>query len=76
MCRSGRLLSMRRSYIDWLIRKLEPTIDSTIGFYDGQVKGVYDLRMTDFGLKAPSLMMGTMKVQDVVKVNFDLVLKS
>ena len=41
-----------------------------------RVKGVYDLRMTDFGLKAPSLMMGTMKVQDVVKVNFDLVLKN
>jgi polyisoprenoid-binding protein YceI len=41
-----------------------------------RVKGVYDLRMSDFGLKAPSLMMGTMKVQDVVKVNFDLVLKS
>jgi len=41
-----------------------------------RVKGVYDLRMTDFGLKAPSLMMGTMKVQDLVKVNFDLVLKN
>jgi hypothetical protein len=32
--------------------------------------------MSDFGLKAPSLMMGAMKVQDVVKVNFDLVLKN
>jgi hypothetical protein len=40
------------------------------------VKGVYDLRMTEWGLKAPSLMMGTMKVNELVKVNFDLVLKS
>lgn len=41
-----------------------------------RVMGVYDLKMTDFGLKPPSLMMNTMKVQDVVKVNFDLVLKN
>lgn len=41
-----------------------------------RVKGVYDLRMTDFGLKPPSLMMGAMKVHDLVKVNFDLVLKA
>jgi polyisoprenoid-binding protein YceI len=40
-----------------------------------RVKGVYELRMSDYGLKAPSLMMGTMKVQDLVKVNFDLALK-
>ncbi len=40
-----------------------------------RVKGVYDLRMTDYGLKPPSLMMGTMRVNDLVKVNFDLVLK-
>jgi polyisoprenoid-binding protein YceI len=40
-----------------------------------RVKGSYDLRMTDFGLKPPSLMMGTMKVHEMVKVNFDLVLK-
>ena len=40
-----------------------------------RVKGSYDLRMTDYGLKPPSLMMGTMKVHEMVKVNFDLVLK-
>jgi polyisoprenoid-binding protein YceI len=40
-----------------------------------RVKGVYELRMTDYGLKAPSLMMGAMKVNELVKVNFDLQLK-
>ncbi|HET9271091.1 MAG TPA: TonB-dependent receptor, partial [Vicinamibacterales bacterium] len=29
--------------LDWLIRKLEPEIDSTVGFSDAQAKLVYDL---------------------------------
>jgi hypothetical protein len=32
--------------------------------------------MKDFGLKPPSLMMGTMKVDELVTVNFDVVLRS
>jgi hypothetical protein len=40
------------------------------------VDGVYDLRMTDYGLKPPSLMFGRIKVGETVKVNFDLLLKS
>jgi len=40
-----------------------------------QVTGVYQLDMKEFGLKPPSLMMGTMKVDPVVTVNFDLLLK-
>ena len=39
------------------------------------VTGIYPLLMTDYGLKAPSLMMGAMKVNPNVKVNFDLLLK-
>ena len=39
------------------------------------VTGVYPLLMTEYGLKAPSLMMGAMKVNPNVKVNFDLLLK-
>jgi polyisoprenoid-binding protein YceI len=39
------------------------------------VTGVYPLLMTDYGLKAPSLMMGAMKVNPKVNVNFDLLLK-
>jgi len=40
------------------------------------VTGAYQLNMTEYGLKAPSLMMGTMKVDPVVTVNFDLLLKT
>ena len=40
-----------------------------------QVTGMHELNMKDFGLKPPSLMMGTMKVNERVKVNFDLILK-
>ena len=40
------------------------------------VTGSHEVLMTQFGLKPPSLMMGTMKVNERVKVNFDLLLKS
>ena len=40
-----------------------------------RLTGAYQLKMTDFGLKPPSLMMGTMKVNENVKVGFDLILK-
>ncbi len=41
-----------------------------------QVTGTYELSMKDYGLKAPSLMLGTMKVHDKVTVGFDLLLKN
>jgi hypothetical protein len=41
--RGSWLVSIRKSYLDWLIRKLEPGTDSTIGFWDGQLRGVFDL---------------------------------
>jgi len=41
--RGSWLVSIRKSYIDWLIRRLDPEIDSTIGFTDAQAKVVYDL---------------------------------
>ncbi len=37
------LLSLRRSYADWLIRKLDPAISSTIGFADAQSVLTLDL---------------------------------
>ena len=40
-----------------------------------RVTGSYELKLSDYGLKAPTLMFGTMKVGDAVKVGFDLVLK-
>lgn len=39
-----------------------------------QVTGTYELRMTEYGLKPPKLMMGAFKVNDPVKINFDLLL--
>jgi polyisoprenoid-binding protein YceI len=40
-----------------------------------RVTGAHEVRMTEFGLKPPSLMLGTMKVDEKVKVSFDLLLK-
>jgi hypothetical protein len=40
------------------------------------VNGVYELRMTDYGLKPPTLMFGRIKVGETVMVGFDLLLKS
>ena len=34
--RASWLFSLRKSYVDWLIRKIEPEIDSTFGFADAQ----------------------------------------
>lgn len=44
---------------------------------DGSVRieGSYPLKMTDWGVKPPRLMLGTMKVGEVVKVKFDVALK-
>lgn len=39
------------------------------------VVGTHELRMTEWGLKPPTLMLGTMKVHERVKVGFDLLLK-
>lgn len=39
------------------------------------VSGTREIRMTEFGLKPPTLMLGTMKVDEKIKVGFDVVLK-
>jgi polyisoprenoid-binding protein YceI len=54
------------------------TVDATGRDVAGalRVTGVYALDMREFGLKPPTLMMGTMKVGEVVKVGFDLRLRS
>jgi len=41
-----------------------------------RVTGAYELHMKEFGLKPPTLMMGTLKVDELVIVHFDLILKS
>jgi polyisoprenoid-binding protein YceI len=40
-----------------------------------RVSGTHEIRMKEWGLKPPSLMMGTMKVDERIKVGFDLLLK-
>lgn len=41
-----------------------------------RVTGMHEVRMTEHGLKPPTLMLGTMKVNERVKVGFDLLLKN
>lgn len=41
--RGAWLVTARKSYVDWLVRKLDPAIESTIGFSDAQGKLVWDL---------------------------------
>ena len=53
-----------------MIAKAEPVEDGAL-----KVTGVQDIALSDYGLKAPTLMMGTLKVQDLVQVHFDLLLK-
>ncbi len=40
-----------------------------------RVKGETPLRMTEYGVKPPSLMLGTLKVADAITVHYDVVLE-
>lgn len=40
------------------------------------VRGSYELKMSDFGIEPPKLMMGAIKVKDAVTVRFDLTIKT
>lgn len=50
--------------------KASPADDNAL-----KVTGTKDVTLSEYGLKAPTLMMGTLKVSDVVQVHFDLLLK-
>jgi polyisoprenoid-binding protein YceI len=54
------------------------SVPATAVVSDGalHVIGAYELAMSDYKLKAPSLMFGRIKVRDKVTVKFDLLLKS
>ena len=41
--KAGWLVSIRKSYIDWLLRQVDSTTDATFGFTDGQAKLSVDL---------------------------------
>ena len=52
---------------DWV----KPGADGTL-----VVSGAREVRMTEFGLKPPTLMLGTMKVDEKITVGFEVVLKN
>lgn len=41
-----------------------------------RVRGEEEVKMTDFGVKPPKLMLGTLKVGDAVNVKFDVALRA
>jgi hypothetical protein len=41
--RGSWLVSARRSYLDYLIKRIEPDASFAFGFYDGQARVIYDL---------------------------------
>jgi hypothetical protein len=41
--RGAWLVSVRKSYIDWLVKKIAPDLDTTLGFADTQGKFTFDL---------------------------------
>ncbi len=53
------------------------SIDATAAEVNGQlrVRGTKQIRMPDYGVRPPSLMMGTMRVNPLVTVGFDVVLR-
>ena len=57
----------------------KPVTISAVGKSEGdalRVTGTYEIRMTEYGLKPPTLMLGTLRVNERVKVSFDLLLKN
>ncbi|HZI16748.1 MAG TPA: YceI family protein [Myxococcus sp.] len=53
-----------------LVASARPAADGGL-----QVEGRYLLKMTDWGVKPPSLMLGTMKVREAVLIRFGVALK-
>ena len=49
-----------------------------VGAAEGALRltGLYELNMKEYGVKPPSLMLGTMNVREKVKVRFDLLLRN
>lgn len=58
----------------------KPVAVQAIGKDEGdgtlRVTGMHEIRMTEYGLKPPTLMLGTLRVNERVNVNFDLLLKN
>lgn len=52
---------------------LEPKVEKTEKMY--RVTGSHELKMSDFGIKPPTMMMGAIKTADKVVVKFDVKLE-
>lgn len=52
---------------------LKPDVSKDGGVY--RVKGSHELKMSDFGIKPPAMMMGAIKTDDKVTVRFDVKLE-
>ncbi|HEX4047828.1 MAG TPA: YceI family protein [Elusimicrobiota bacterium] len=50
-------------------------VEFRLGPDAADLKGSYTLEMSDYGIKPPTLMLGTIKVRDPVTIRFDLILK-
>jgi polyisoprenoid-binding protein YceI len=50
-------------------------VEFRLGPDGAAVKGSYTLVMSDYGIKPPTLMLGTIKVRDPVTIRFDFLLK-
>ncbi len=50
-------------------------VEFRLGPDGAAVKGEYTLKMSDYGIKPPTLMLGAIKVRDPVTIRFDLLLK-
>lgn len=50
-------------------------VEFRLGPDGAAVKGSYMLKMSDYGIKPPTLMLGAIKVRDPVTIRFDLLLK-
>jgi polyisoprenoid-binding protein YceI len=50
-------------------------VEFRLGPDGAAVKGGCSLNMSDYGIKPPTLMLGTIKVRDPVTIRFDLLLK-
>ena len=75
---SGALAASTTGHLTIAGEKREAVMRLAVAPGDGSVavRGAYELKMSDFGIEPPKLMMGAIKVKDTVTVRFDLNIKT
>jgi polyisoprenoid-binding protein YceI len=53
-------------------RPVTMDVEFRFGPDGAKAKGSYNLKMSDYGIKPPTLMLGTIKVRDPVTIRFDM----